>query len=147
MKCLLIKLSILSLVIATVIASSMRFSEQYGPMAAKGCVIAIALSFFAAVAGIIPFLMSSKKNVGKLFISLIVGASIRVAVTGLGIVVITVTVDKEQRFWFLVWTGVFYLLFLGIETIEAACCIKKLEFINDTGSDNDEHDTVKYESS
>ena len=147
LKGLLIKILVLLLVVVTVIASSLRFSEQHGTMATKGCVIAIFLSFIAAILGLFPFLMSRKKKVSKLFLSLIVGAGIRITVVALGVVVITVIVAKEQRFWFLAWTAVFYLLFLGIETTEAVCCIKKLEFENDIDSDNDGHDACKYESS
>lgn len=147
LKGLLVKILVPLLVVVTVIALSLRFSEQHGPMATKGCLIAICLSFFAAILGLIPFLMSRKKKVSKLFLSLIVGTGIRITVIALGVVVITVIIAKEQRFWFLAWTGVFYLLFLGIETTEAICCVKKLEFENDIDSDNAGHDAGKYESS
>ena len=147
MKGLLVKILVLLLVVATVIASSLRFSEQHGQTATDGCVIAIFLSFIAAILSLIPFLMSRKKKASKLLVSLVVGAVIRITVVAIGIVVVTVIVAKEQRFWFLAWTAVFYLFFLAIETAEAVFCIKKLEFENDIDSDNDEYDACKYESS
>ncbi len=147
MKDVLIKLLILLLVVVTVIAVSLRFSEVHGPMATRGCVLAIGLSLFAAAAGIIPLLRSLKKTADKFFMALLFGAGLRVFVTAVGIVVITVVARKEQRFWFLAWTGVFYLLFLCIETIEAVYCMKKLEFGNDIDTDGDKYDACEYESS
>ena len=135
------------LIIVTVISASLRFSEQHGQMARSGCLKAIGLSVFAAIAGIIPFLVSKKKNVNKLFISLIIGAVIKVLLTGIGVVVITVIAAKEQRYWFLVFTAVFYLLFLVIETSEAVFCVRKLEFENDNESVKNKHDSCRYESS
>ena len=107
---------ILLFVVVTVFAATLRISEQYGPMAKRGCVFAIYLSLVAAITGIIPFLLSSKKTARKFFASLLTGAAIRVAITAVGVVVVTVIISEEQRFWFLAWTGVFYLLFLCIET-------------------------------
>ena len=147
LKGLSTKLLIELFVVLTVIAISLRFSEQYGPNAVKGCVFAIVLSLIAAFAGIMPLLMSGKKRAYKFFISLLTGAGIRIGITALGVIVAIVILEKEQRFWFLAWTGVFYLLFLGIETIEAVYCIKKLEFENDTLAENSGHDAGKYESS
>jgi Na+/phosphate symporter len=135
------------LIIVTVISASLRISEQHGPMAKKGCVLAVVLSIFAAAMGLIPFLVSKKKKAAKLFMSLIIGAIIRVTLTVMGVVLITVIAAKEQRFWFLVFTAVFYLLFLGVETVEVVCCIKKLEFENDNESDKNGHDSCEYEPS
>lgn len=147
MKVLLAKWLILLFVVVTVFVATLRISEQYGPMAKRGCVLAIYLSLVAAITGIIPFLLSSKKTARKFFASLLTGAAIRVAITAVGVVVVTVIISEEQRFWFLVGTGVFYLLFLTIETIEAVRCMKKLEFENDIDADNDRHVACKYESS
>jgi len=147
LKVLLTKWLILLFVVVTVFAVSLRFSEQHGPMAARGCFLAIGLSLIAAVTGFIPFMLSSKNKASKFFISLLTGAGLRVAVTAIGVVVITVIISKEQRFWFLAWAGIYYLLFLSIETFEAVRCIKKLEFENDIDANNERHNARKYESS
>jgi len=147
LKGLLVKILILFFVVVTVFSASLRLTEQYGSMATRGCVLAIRLSLIAAVTGFIPFLRSSKKTVHKCFIALLTGAGLRVFVTAVGIVVLTIIISREQRFWFLVWTGVFYLLFLFIETTEAVRCIKKLEFENDIDADNDQLVACEYESS
>lgn len=135
------------LITVTVISALLRFSEQHGPMAKKGCLAAVMLALFAALVGVIPFLLSKKKNAVKLFTALITGAVIRVTITALGIGVITIFAPKEQRFWFLVFTAVFYMLFLSIETVEVVCCVKKLEFENDNDFVKNGRDTCKYESS
>ena len=96
MKGLLIKILILLLILVTVISASLRFSEQHGPMAQKGCIYAIGVNILAAVAGIIPFLISKKKEATKPFLALIIGASIRVLLTAIGIVVITVLAAKDR---------------------------------------------------
>lgn len=147
MKDLLIKILLVLLVVVTAISISLRFSEVYGPMARRGCVLAIGLSLFAAVAGTIPLLRSSKEKADKFFIALLFGSGLRVFVTAVGIVVIIVTAEREQRFWFLAWTVVFYLLFLCIETIEAVYCMKKMGFGNDFDTDDDKYDACEYESS
>lgn len=133
--------------LVTVIAISLRISEQHGEMAAEACIYAISLNFFAAALGMVPFAMAANKKAKKFFFALLIGSGIRIAVTVLGVIVITVITTKQQRFWFLAWAGIFYLLFLAIETAEAVRCIRKLELENDFDADNNEYDSCKYESS
>lgn len=147
MKGLLIKILVVLFVVVTAISVSLRFSEVHGPMARRGCVLAVYLSLFAAAAGIIPLMRASKDKADKLFVAMLFGAAIRIVITGGGIAVITIIAEKEQRFWFLAWTVVFYLLFLCIETIEAVYCMKKLEFENGIDTDDDKCDACEYESS
>jgi len=102
-------------IVAVVAAVALAASFSAGQQALNGCLAAIILSCLAGCTALIPVVYAAVYKPGLLAGLVPAVSVIRLLVMLAGTVIIIVFVDISIL-WFVLWTGVFYLLVLVLET-------------------------------
>lgn len=138
---------IILILLSFLLVFSYRWSEQYGTESQRACALAMRLTLIASVLGLLPLLLTRKRNRHILFSGILIGAMLRVLITASGVLFVSIKV-LELRTWFFGWAAGYYLLFLVLETVLAVTLLHNNEYQNEGSDLNDNGiDFSKYESS
>jgi hypothetical protein len=145
MKLLSAKAVILCVVMAFMFAFVYRICAQHSEMARQACSLAIWLSVFAGIMGLIPAAMVIDSGTFAFFMAFLAGAVLRVIITIAGILAV-ITLVAPDRTWFLSITGTFYIIILVVETAFGVKVLRKLQMKDQEIARKDEPVVSEYES-
>lgn len=92
-----------------------RLSETGGKPSQNACLAAMAVSFLAAIAGLIPIYKAWGKDLFWVLMGVFLSSAIRLLIGFLGVVIIILFTDL-LRIQFVGFLGLFYVAFLAIDT-------------------------------
>jgi hypothetical protein len=103
-----------------------RLSEAGGVHVSRACFVAIVTSVVAGVCSLYPICKSWGRDVYSVLIGVMIGAVVRLLITGVGVAIITFF-TATHRSWFIVFLGVYYIAFMVADTWLALWVLKNSE--------------------
>lgn len=92
-----------------------RMSESKGGHVQRACLISLIITGAGGLCGIYPISRAWGKDVYGVLIGIMVASVIRLLISGAGVAIITFF-NSVHRSWFVLFLGLYYLLFLAVET-------------------------------
>jgi hypothetical protein len=92
-----------------------RMSESAGEQINRACLLALFVTGLGGLCGIYPISRAWGKEVYGILIGIMVASTIRLLISGVGVAIITFFTNVH-RSWFVLFLGIYYLLFMAIET-------------------------------
>lgn len=126
-------------ILAVVMFVAYRLCQMFEWGSSTACLGAIYLVLIAGALGFLPLVRAREGNVEGFLAGILLGAFIRFFLTAAGAVLVVLKVNIEHK-WFLIWTGIFYFVYLVMETAYALSMShkyvwKKPEFFEDDGNE------------